>query len=409
MLVEKDVARLSVGCYVSSIVKQSGSHKLKHQGWIKSLHTIEILIDKGVERVIVDTSKHLKEEKTVGSVRDLAKEKQNEHLTGALSKPDKKTSKDNFAESIDKAKAIFDESKQIQRQLFDDVMCGRQIELEPIIEITRQTTEAIFENPDALACIINIREKDEYLLEHSTAVSILMSIFSRFMEIDIKTTRGLSIGAFLHDVGKIKIPDNILNKPAKLTEKEFDIMKTHVLHSVNIINKIPRISKLSLEVAAQHHEKLDASGYPMGLQADKISQYGRMITICDIFDACTANRVYKNGMAQVKAFAILRNMAERKMLDSSLVISFINCMGVYPIGSLVKLESNQLAVVESHNLDDPIRPKVKAFFSVSQNHFVAARDIDLSEQKLEHIEKGVRADDFDLDMNKILEFLILDG
>ena len=186
-------------------------------------------------------------------------------------------------------------------------------------------------------------------------------------------------------------------------------MKTHVVHSVNIINKIPNISKLSIEVAALHHEKLDSTGYPLGLPSSKISEYGRMISICDIFDALTAHRVYKDGMAQVKAFAILRNMAEKGLLDSSLVIRFIKCMGVYPVGSLVQLKSKQLAVVESRNLDDPIRPKVKAFFSVKQNHFVTAKDIDLSAEDQEHIEKGVRADDFDLDMNKILDFLILEG
>lgn len=409
MLVEKDVARLSVGNYVDSIAKQSGTYKLKHKGRINSLHAIEILIDKGVERVIVDTSKNLDSEKTVETARNISKELKH-HLP--LERPvefENKSSNKDFAESISKAKAIFDESKQIQRKLFDDVICGRQIELEPIIEITRETTETIFENPDALACIINIREKDEYLLEHSTAVSILMSIFCRYMEVDLETTKVLSIGAFLHDVGKIKIPDKILNKPGKLAENEFEIMKTHVLHSVNIINKIPEISKLSLEVAALHHEKLDSSGYPMGLTGDKISQYGRMITICDIFDALTANRVYRDGMAQVKAFAILRNMSEQRLLDNDLVIRFIKCMGVYPVGSLVKLESNQLAVVESRNLDDPIRPKVKAFYSLSQNHFVAAKDIDLSNEDQENIEKGVRADDFDLDMNKILEFLILEA
>ncbi len=409
MLVEKDVARLSVGNYVVSIVKQSGSHKLKHKGWINSLHAIEILIEKGVERVLVDTSKRPNGEKPIDTARDISKELNTKSPAKHPAESSQNLNTKTFAESIDKAKAIFEESKQIQRKLFDDVLCGRQIELEPIVEITRQTTEIIFENPDALACIINIREKDEYLLEHSTAVSILMSIFSRYMEVDMATTKELSVGAFLHDVGKIKIPDKILNKPGKLTEKEFDIMKTHVLHSVNIINKIPAISKLSLEVAALHHEKLDASGYPMGLPAEKISQYGRMITICDIFDALTANRVYKDGMAQVKAFAILRNMAEQKMLDNNLVICFIKCMGVYPVGSLVKLESNQLAVVESRNLDDPIRPKVKAFFNLSQNHFIAARNIDLSDEDHENIEKGVRADDFDLDMNKILEFLMLEG
>lgn len=409
MLIEKDVARLSVGNYVESIARQSGSYKLKHKGRISSLHLIEILIDKGVERVIVDTSKHLDSEKPIDTARNISKELKHNLLVEEPIASGNKSGDKNFAESITNAKAIFDESKQIQKKLFDDVICGRQIELEPIIEITRHTTETIFENPDALACIINIRIKDEYLLEHSTAVSILMSIFCRYMDVDIETTKELSIGAFLHDVGKIKVPDKILNKPGKLTSSEFEVMKTHVLHSVNIINKIPNISKLSLEVAALHHEKLDSSGYPLGLAGDKISKFGRMITICDIFDALTANRVYRDGMAQVRAFAILRNMAEQEMLDSDLVIRFIKCMGVYPVGSLVKLESNQLAVVETRNPDDPIRPKVKAFYSVSQNHFVEAKDIDLSNEDQENIEKGVRADDFDLDMNKILEFLILAG
>ncbi len=407
MIVEKDIARLSVGAYVVGIAKQSGSFKLRQPGWVRNLRAIEQLIEKGVERVLVDTSKHLEEEQPTETARSISKKKQSP--SSEQPAPDKKPEKDSFAISIGKAKSIFEESKEIQRKLFDDVLCGRQIELEPIVEITQQTTETIFESPDALACIINIREKDEYLLEHSTAVSILMSIFSRYMEVDIDTTKQLSIGAFLHDVGKIRIPNQILNKPGKLTEKEFDIMKTHVIHSVDIIKKIPDISKLSLEVAALHHEKLDASGYPLSLQADKISLYGRMITICDIFDALTATRVYKDGMAQVKAFAILRNMAERGMLDSDLVVRFIKCMGVYPVGSLVQLKSKQLAVVESRNPDDPIRPKVKAFYNVSQNNFVEAKDIDLSFEDQEHIEKGVRADDYDLDMSKILEFLILEA
>lgn len=418
MIVEKDIARLSIGTYVVGIAKQTGSHKLRQVGWVRSLRSIELLIERGVERVLIDTSKHLDDEPSTETARDISRQNQQTPESQNLvetQKPNngddkKRTNRDdNFAESIGKARAIFEESKQIQKKLFEDAFYDRQIELEPIIEITQQTTEAIFEDPDALACIINIREKDEYLLEHSTAVSILMSIFSRFMEVDIKTTKKLAIGAFLHDVGKIKVPDEILNKPGKLTEKEFDIMKTHVSHSVDIIKNIPSISKLSLEVASLHHEKLDGGGYPLGLPADKISQYGRMITICDIFDALTACRVYKDGMSQVKAFAILRNMSERGMLDSILVNRFIKCLGVYPVGSLVKLKSNQLAVVESRNVNDPIRPKVKAFYSVSQSHFVKAKDIDLSDQDQEHIEKGVRADDFDLDMNKILEFLVLEG
>jgi len=420
MIVEKDIARVSVGSYVVGIAKQRGGRKIKQKGWVRSLSVIERLIDQGVERVLVDTSKKLPEEteeipsETIiesipESSENLNQEEKSATVEGEIESSEQRSNKANFAQSINQAKSIFKEAKSIQRKLLDDVLTGRQIDIGPVEEITDKTTEEIFANPDALACIINIREKDEYLLEHSSAVSILMSIFSRFLDIDIETAKQLSIGAFLHDVGKIKIPDEILNKPGKLTEKEFTVMKTHVIHSVDIIRNTAGISPMSLEVAALHHEKLDGSGYPLGLPENKITQYGRMITICDIFDALTANRVYKDGMAQVKAFAILRNMAEKSMIDLSLVNRFIKCMGVYPVGSLVQLNSNQLAVVESRNSDDPVRPKVKAFFSVSQNHFVLAKDIDLSDDQQNHIEKGVRADDFNLDMNKILEFLVMEG
>lgn len=395
VIVEKEISRVSIGSYVVGIVKQRGSKKIKTQGWVRDLHAIEKLIELGVERVLVDTSKKL----------DSSPEKKNDlPIKSKVMKP-----KASFAESLVFAKGIFDQSKAIQQKVLNDIISGREIDVAPIKNITDETTTAVFDNPDALACIINIREKDQYLLEHSVSVSILMSMFCRFLGIEMQITKELAIGAFLHDVGKIMIDDKVLNKPGKLTKDEFEIIKTHVVHSISIINKMVGISKLSLSVAAMHHEKLDGSGYPKMLTGEQISKFGRMISICDIFDALTATRVYKDGMAHVKAFAILLDMATNNMLDKSLVNSFIKCMGVYPIGSLVKLNSDQLAVVETRNPNDPIRPKVKVFYSTSQSHFLSSKDIDLSSNQQKHIEKGVRAQDFDLDMNKILEFLVMEG
>jgi HD-GYP domain-containing protein (c-di-GMP phosphodiesterase class II) len=415
MLVEKDIARVSIGSYVVSIAKQHGKNTIKRSGWVRDLHAIENLIDKGVERVIIDTTKQLADQSELDSAQsgtdspaDLTSShlsKDNKNDTIALTK----AIPESFSDRVGKAKEVFEISKAIQRKLLDDIVCGRDIDLEPVKKVTKETTKVIFENPDALACIINIRNKDDYLLEHSTSVSILTTIFARYLELDESTTQELAIGAFLHDVGKIKVPDKILNKPGKLTEEEFEVMKTHVDHSIEIISETAGISQLSLQVAALHHEKLDGTGYPHGLVDKEISEFGRMITICDIFDALSAHRVYKKGIAQVKAFAILLTMAESGALDSGMVGRFIKCMGVYPVGSLVKLSSNQLAVVESRNLSDPIRPKVKTFYSVSHGNFLESRDIDLFANRHDHIEKGVRAADFDLDMNKILEFLLLEG
>ena len=185
-------------------------------------------------------------------------------------------------------------------------------------------------------------------------------------------------------------------------------MKTHVNHSIEIIARTPNISEISLEVAALHHEKLNGTGYPYQVKQEEISQYGRMITICDIFDALTADRVYKEGYTHIKAFNILLKLGQDGHLDIELINKFIKCIGVYPVGSLVELDSNKLAIVEGRNQDNPVNPKVRSFYSVEHHHYVMTEDIDLSQEK-DFIIKGVRANDFSLDMNKIVEFLLMQG
>lgn len=387
MITEKALDEVSVGHFVVDIVKQQASYTLTSPGFIKSDKVLAHLKKKGVETVLIDTSKTLVENDEL--------EQEVERLTP-------------LHLEISKAQKIFNESKQLQKQIFDDVLSGREIDLAPVEDITNQTIETIFKNPDALACVINVRQKDQYLLEHSVSVSILISIFSRYLKLEKNLTQQLAIGAFLHDVGKIMVPDHILNKPGKLTDSEFFVMKSHVNHSINIIEKIPGISEISLEVAALHHEKLDGSGYPYKIKGENINQFGRMISICDIFDALTANRVYKEGYCHIKAFTILRKLAEDGHLDATLVDLFIKCMGVYPVGSLVELNSHKLAIVESRNQKDPIRPKVRAFYNAAEHRYVMTEDIDLTKTE-DFILKGVRADDFDLDMNKIVEFLLMQG
>lgn len=389
MIEEIEISKLCVGHYVVEITKQQGKYNLNQAGHIKNSNVIQNLVAKGVESVIIDKSKTLPVEK--------------------LSPPTNNAlNKSSVIVEIDKAKELFNESKMLQKKLFSDALHGRELSLAPVLAVTNKTIDAIFENSDALACVINIRKKDEYLLEHSVSVSILITIFARFLNFDREIVEQLSVGAFLHDVGKIMIPEEVLNKPGKLTDNEFTIMKTHVNHSIDIIEKTPGISAISLEVAALHHEKLDGNGYPFNIKADDISEFGRIIAICDIFDALSANRCYKKGFSHIKAFSILRNLAENEHLDSQLVDLFIKCMGVYPVGSLVELSSNKLAIVESRNENDPTNPKVRSFYSADKNCYENTEDIDLSEKE-DFIVKGVRADDFDLDMNKIIEFLLMEG
>jgi HD-GYP domain-containing protein (c-di-GMP phosphodiesterase class II) len=381
MFVEVEVTDLTIGMYLVEIVKPKGKFQLLEPSLIKKHKTIILLQNKGVEIVLIDPDKS-----------QITQDKKN-------NKQPKKSFKEEFFE----AKAVFDESKNIQKKLFHDAGNGSPLDLSAVKNITDESIDLIFNNSNALASVLNIRQKDEYLLEHSVAVSILVTMFSFYLKIDKEIIRKLSIGAFLHDVGKIKIPESILNKPGKLTDVEFEVMKTHASHSIEIIKKTPGIDPISLEVAALHHEQLSGKGYPNGVK--EISLYGRLIAICDIFDALTSTRCYKKGMPQVNAFKILKSMAKTDHLDAGLVDKFILCMGVYPVGSIVQLESNRLAIVESNDSQNLLTPKVATFYRLGKKEFESRGKIDLSKNHVEKIVKCVHPDDFDLDMSKVFEFL----
>ncbi|MBB1270726.1 HD-GYP domain-containing protein [Shewanella sp. SR44-3] len=423
MLVEHDISDVRVGMYIIEITVPKNKFRLAKQGWLENERIIDALKSKSVEKVLIDASK-------TRSVVPSAAPSVTTKLAPAAVTPDT-TAKDastnpftakntltnartltpaprgqyQFNQEVVKAKQVFDESKAIQAKLFHNAQRGLPLEMDEVYKITSESTELIFNNPNALACVLNLRNKDEYLLEHSVSVSILMTMFAIYLKIDKDIINQLAVGAFLHDVGKIMVPDNILNKPGKLTDDEFYVMKSHARHSVNIMRKTPGISAISMEVAGQHHEKLNGKGYPLGLKGDKISLYGRMSSICDIFDALTANRCYKQGYPQVKCFGILRKLAENNELDIGLVDKFIKCMGIYPVGAVVQLGSNRLAIVESHNIADPIRPNVRPFYRLAPKAFEKGLDVDLSSAADEQIVKCVRADEFELDMQQIIEFL----
>lgn len=393
MIIEKQLSELIVGHYIVDIKRQNNTLKLASPNHIKSSAVINNLRSKGVKSVLIDDEKTI-----IVELDPISKVVENppSHLSSNELTPEK----------LKIAKQIFNESKAIQKKVFNDAKNGSDLDLEPISELTNKSVDAIFDNPDSLACIVNIRHKDEYLLEHSISVSIYLSIFASYLNIDKATTHKMTIGAFLHDAGKIMVPDNILNKPGKLTDAEFYIMKTHANHTVDILEKTKGISRLSFEVAAYHHEKLDGTGYPFKLKADKLSKYCRMMNICDIFDALTANRCYKDGFPRFKAFTILRNLAKDNLhLDSELVEHFIDAIGAYPVGSLVQLNSNKIAIVERKNKVDSLRPGVRTFYNCDDNEYQKSEELDLSMND-DFIVKGVMASDFDLDMEDVIEFLI---
>jgi HD-GYP domain-containing protein (c-di-GMP phosphodiesterase class II) len=389
MIIKVGISDLKKGHFVVDIAEQQGTYNLTRAGHIKNSDVISALKAKGVESVLVDTTKTIDEALRVKLPEQVEK-------SGPV------------ILEIAKAKNIFNQAKKIQQQILLDIQQDRVINIAPVIEATQQTINAIFKNPDALMCVINIRNKNEYLLEHSVAVSVLITVFARFLKMDSEIIQQLAIGAFLHDVGKIRIPDQILSKTAGLTEQEQLIIQQHVKHSIDIINTIANMSPLSLEVVALHHERFDGSGYPLKLKQEQISNYAAMMAICDVFDTLTTERDYQENYSPIKAFSLLRGLAHDGKLSPRLVDLFIKCLGVYPVGTLVELNDHRLAIVESRNQDDPINPKVRCFYNIKKQCYTMAKDIDLAKEA-DFIIRGVKAQDFDLNLNRIIEFLLLQG
>ena len=276
---------------------------------------------------------------------------------------------------VERAHKLHGDANRIVRDVMGDIRLGKQIQMEQVEPLVARIVDSIFRRADALMPLARLKEHDEYTFQHSVSVCVLMTAFARALELPREIIHEIAIGALLHDVGKAKVDDAILNKPAKLTDAEFAKMKNHVVQSKIILQGTPGISNIALDVAAQHHERFDGTGYPNKLKGDEISLYGQMGAIVDVYDAITSNRVYHKGMMPTDAM--------RKLLEWSkfhfkpeLVAAFIRAVGIYPTGSLVRLESRRLAVVQAQNAEQMMQPVVKIVFH-TRGYYLPPETVDL--------------------------------
>ncbi len=398
MIVEKDISRVSIGSFIVKVIKQRSNDPIERLGWVEDLQTIEKLIDKGVERVLIDTKK--------------IKEATPPKVQSAKIEPIPSLKLSNirsFAELLYHATDVFEAAVECQQVVINRVQSRDLLCLESILKVIAQIVDEVFDDYSGLATVIYARNRNRYLCEHAASVAVLMAIFCRHLELDKALTQELVLGAFLHDTGKALIDQSILNKPSEVDKVEFEVIKSHVNHSINILKSTHGIPKLSVKLAAQHHERLDGSGYPKGFDERVISKYGRMIAICDVYDALTSDKVYRGKVNQVKAFSTLLEMSNKSLLDIILVNSFIKALGVFPLGSIVELSNSHLAIVEELNLEQPLMPVVRIFYDLRLTHFVNTKRVDLQVELSLKIKRAVNPNDHKLDFKRIVEFLTLDG
>ncbi len=278
---------------------------------------------------------------------------------------------------IARAKRLHSDANRIVRNMVQDIRLGKQIEMEQVEPLVENMVDSIFRNQDALLPLARLKDHDSYTFQHSVSVCALLVSFGRGLKLERPLIKELAIGGLLHDVGKARVPDEILNKPAKLTDAEFTKMKSHVVQSIIILQNTPGISQTALDVAGQHHERFDGSGYPNQLKGDQISLYGRMGAIVDVYDAITSDRVYHKGMPPSAALGRLLEWSSYHF-DPALVKAYVKSLGIYPTGSLVRMESGRLGVVMEQNADNMMKPRVNMIYHAEHHRYLKPEIVDLS-------------------------------
>ena len=395
MLEQVPIDELKPGMYVTQVLEQSGNLQIRSKGVVKSQSIIQTLKNKGILLLEVDLtkSKHLNDN-SAGDINANTVEQAETSESVSASKP-KPVGKD----SINEASELYENALSIQSKFITALNKGAVTDLSPMSSLSHSLIESVFDNGDALSCLTLIKDADNYLLEHSINCSILTGIFCKFLGYDRDIIEQASLGALLMDIGMSSIPADVRNAQLPLSDDDFAVLKTHVEIGTSLVEQCGDISDLSLQIIEQHQERIDGSGYPRGLRGDEITEFARIAAIIDNYDEMTSNNNAQPSLTPIQA---LKRLSSSDGLDQELVKQFIKCIGVHPVGSLVKLKSGKLGIVSKVNPADPISPHVMTFYSVKGNHFNEIKKIDLSHYD-DEVVSGVKPEEFRINLPKFFK------
>jgi HD-GYP domain-containing protein (c-di-GMP phosphodiesterase class II) len=345
---------------------------------------VEIIIDKSEDEDTENTSN----EEVVDDVelsKNEASAAENQvdvayQLAEEKNKPVKKSPKRVLAseERAAATKAI-NASKKAVASMFNDVRMGKAIDMENAMPVVEELTASVMRNEGALISLVRLKTQDDYTYMHSVAVCALMVALAKQLNLSEEQTRQAGLAGLMHDIGKAAIPNEILNKPGALTDEEFAQVKLHPERGHALLLQAKVTDEATLDVCLHHHEKVDGSGYPKKLNGEQISLLAKMGAVCDVYDAVTSNRPYKAGWEP--GISLQRMAKWTNHFDDLVFKAFVKSVGIYPIGTVVKLKSGLLGVVIDQSPKSLLTPIVKVFFSTKDRTYLTPMLLDLSDKK----------------------------
>lgn len=306
-----------------------------------------------------------------------------------------------FEEEIYRAVSLKDEAVGRVMEFLTDVKAGRSVDAEAFGLVVVRMIDSIFRNPEALTCLVWLRDNDDCTFQHSLNSCILSIALGVELGFSREKLLELGMAAALHDIGKLLVPERVLNKPGRYTEGEFAEMQRHSRLGADLLSRTGGIRQSAVISALQHHERIDGNGYPERLSGMRIHEFGRNVCIVDGYDAMTSGRPYRRSFEPHEALQLM-TFGRNSIYDAKLLQSFIRCIGIYPVGSAVELSTGEIAIVKTVNRENLLKPDVLVVVSNDGRVLERRVELSLSERSDRWITGSANPSKFGIDAKEII-------
>jgi putative nucleotidyltransferase with HDIG domain len=360
------IDQLEVGMFVQDVFNVNDVLMLSTNSLISQPSQVESLRHQGVTALFINVQKG----KDVPAQQDVT----------AGDAPDPRKREEEYYKELERAKIVHRKTIETAREVLDSIRKGASFSVDKVEKAAESVVESITRNPDTLISLSQIKGYDEYTYTHSVGVSVLVTSLANAMGYEGDKLLEACVGGLLHDIGKMRVPESILNKPGKYTEWEFNVMKKHPEHGFDIIKNKKKVSDISKTVIIQHHERFNGKGYPYGLKGGEISEIGLMAAVADVYDALTSNRIYRAAWPPQKALALIFQGADEEY-SRIIVERFTKHLGIYPTGSFVRLQSGEMGVVTRVDRGNLLAPTVLILFDEAGKRLQKPKEYELAQKQ----------------------------